>query len=261
MDAKEYLKGFYETHDEDSRLLSQSGRVEWITTMAYVEKYLKPGARILEIGAATGRYSHALARKGYCVDAVELLENNIEIFKQRTQPGECISISQGNATDLSAFESDHYDITLLLGPMYHLLTKEDQLKALSEAIRVTRPGGIIFVAYCMSDPSILSYGFIRGEIHNLVEKSMLNTETFETFSHPWDIFELYRTEDIRQLRESFDVTPLHFIAADGYTYHMQNTVDQMDEATYALYLKYHLATCERQDKIGYSNHTLDIFRK
>ena len=72
---------------------------------------------------------------------------------------------------------------------------------------------------------------------------------------------MYRTEDIRQLRESFDVTPLHFIAADGYTYHMQNTVDQMDEATYALYLKYHLATCERQDKIGYSNHTLDIFRK
>ena len=145
--------------------------------------------------------------------------------------------------------------------MYHLFTKEDQLKALSEAIRVTRPGGVVFVAYCMSDPSILSYGFIRGEIHNLVEKSMLNTETFETYSHPWDIFELYRTEDIRQLRESFDVTPLHFIAADGYTYHMQNTVDQMDEATYALYLKYHLATCERQDKIGYSNHTLDIFRK
>ena len=87
--------------------------------------------RILEIGAATGRYSHALAQKGYCVDAVELIEHNIEIFKQNTTPGETVTITQGNATDLSMFEDDIYDITLLLGPMYHLFTTEDKRKALT----------------------------------------------------------------------------------------------------------------------------------
>ena len=42
---------------------------------------------------------------------------------------------------------------------------------------------------------------------------------------------------------------------------MRDTVDQMDNAMYEMFLKYHFATCERQDLIGYSNHTLDIFRK
>ena len=59
-----YLQAYYETHDEDGRLLSRTGQIEFLTTMRYIEKYLKPGMRILEIGAATGRYSHTLARMG-----------------------------------------------------------------------------------------------------------------------------------------------------------------------------------------------------
>ena len=110
---------------------------------------MKQGIHILEIGAGTGRYSHALAQKGYHVDAVELLEHNIDVFKQNTVKGEQITVTQGNAVDLSAFKSNTYDITLLLGPMYHLFTLADKLKALSEAVRVTKEGGIIFAAYCM----------------------------------------------------------------------------------------------------------------
>ena len=261
MNTQDYLTNYYQNYDEEGRLLSRHGMVEYVTTMKYIEKYLQPGMRIMEIGAATGRYSHALARKGYQVDAVELVEHNIEIFKENTLPDEPVTITQGNAMDLSSFESETYDITLLLGPMYHLFTTEDKLKALSEALRVTKKGGIIFVAYCMGDASILSYGFIHGQIHKIIEKCMLNTETFDTFSNPWDLFELCRKEDIDHLRNQFPVTQLHFIATDGYTNHMRDTVDRMDDAMYELYLKYHLATCERQDMIGYSHHTLDVFRK
>ena len=261
METKAYLADYYERYDEDGRLLSKHGMVEYITTMKYVERYLQPGMRILEIGAATGRYSHALAQKGYQVDAVELLEHNIEIFKQNATPGETVTITQGNAMDLSMFEDNTYDITLLLGPMYHLFTTEDKLKALSEAIRVTKKGGIVFAAYCMGDASVLSYGFIRGEIHNIIEKCMLDPVTFETFSKPWDLFELHRKEDIDKLRRHFPVTQLHFLATDGYANHMRKTLAEMDEETFQLYLQYHFTTCERIDMIGYSNHTLDIFRK
>ena len=261
MRTEDFLTSYYENYDEEGRLLSKHGSVEYVTTMKYIEKYLQPGMRIMEIGAATGRYSHALARKGYQVDAVELVEHNIEIFKQNTLDGENITITQGNAVDLSAFESDTYHITLLLGPMYHLFTEEEKQKALSEAIRITKKGGIIFTAYCMGDASILSYGFRGGQIHSLVEKCMLDTETFNTFSKPWDLFELYRKEDIDALRNHFNVTQLHFIASDGYTNHIREIINQMDDATYELFVKYHLATCERQDMIGYSHHTLDIFRK
>lgn len=261
MNTNNYLKDFYNNYDEDGRLLTRYGMVEYITTMKYIEKYLEKGMRILEIGAGTGRYSHTFARKGYAVDSVELIEHNIEIFKKNTFADENITITQGNATNLSDFESDTYDITLLLGPMYHLFDEEDKLKALSEAIRVTKKGGVIFVAYCMGDASVMNFGFVKGEIHNIVEKCMINTETFDTYSKPWDIFELYRKEDIDKLRGNFDVTQLHYLATDGYANHCRQTLEEMDEETYNLFIKYHLATCERVDLSGYSNHTLDVFRK
>ena len=261
MNTNNYLKDFYNNYDEDGRLLTRYGMVEYITTMKYIEKYLEKGMRILEIGAGTGRYSHTFARKGYAVDSVELIEHNIEIFKKNTLANENITITQGNATNLSDFESDTYDITLLLGPMYHLFDEEDKLKALSEAIRVTKKGGVIFVAYCMGDASVMNFGFVKGEIHNIIEKCMIDTETFDTYSKPWDIFELYRKEDIDKLRGNFDVTQLHYLATDGYANHCRQTLEEMDEETYNLFIKYHLATCERVDLSGYSNHTLDVFRK
>ena len=261
METLNFLTQYYESHDENGRLDTRYGMVEFLTTMRYIEKYLRPGMRVLEIGAATGRYSHHLARQGYQVDAVELVEHNIEIFKANTAPGEKVTIAQGNAKDLSAFADDTYDITLLLGPMYHLFTEEEKLQALSEAIRVTKRGGVVFAAYCMGDASVLMHGFIRGEIHNIIEKCMLDPVTFETFSKPWDLFELHRKEDIDALRGHFNVTQLHFLATDGYANHMRKTLDEMDDATFALFLRYHFATCERQDLVGYSNHTLDIFRK
>ena len=113
MERLEALTNYYTTHNEDARLAPKRGMVEFLTTIHYVEKYLKPGMRILEIGAGTGRYSHYFAQNGYDVDAVELMECNIEVFKANTKDGENITVQQGDAVDLQNIASDQYDITLL----------------------------------------------------------------------------------------------------------------------------------------------------
>ena len=77
MQPNRYLNEFYQSYDEDLRLTTRHGSVEFLTTMRYLERYLKPGDRLLEVGAGTGRYAHALARRGWLVDAVELVEHNI----------------------------------------------------------------------------------------------------------------------------------------------------------------------------------------
>lgn len=254
------IEDYYNSYDEENRLLSRYGMIEFITTMHYIERYITPNSRIIEIGAGTGRYSHTLAKKGYCVDAVELVEHNIDIFKGKITPDENITIRQGNATDLSDFKDNQYDITLLLGPMYHLFTQEEQIRALSEAYRVTNQGGIIFSAYCMGDAAILTYGFLRNKIKEIMSDCKLN-ENFDNFVSPWGIFQLYRTEDIISLRNKLNVKFLHLVGTDGYSNHMRETLENMDEATFKLYLKYHLATCERADMLGMSHHTLDIFKK
>ena len=261
MNANDYLNQFYIGYDEDGRLLTRYGRVEFETTMRYIRRYLPENARIIEIGAGTGRYSHTLAREGHTVDAVELVQHNIDQFIAGTAEGERVTIRQGSACDLSAFPDDTYDVTLLLGPMYHLFTEAEKFAALSEAIRVTKPGGVIFVAYCMADPSILQFGFMKGNAPQLIEKGLLDPVTFKASSTPAELFELHRTEDIAALRSHFNVTPLHLIAADGYANHMRETVAAMDDELFALYLQYHFATCERPDMLGLSHHTLDIFRK
>lgn len=126
MDAFAGLTSYYEQYDEDGRLASRHGTVEYRTTMRYIERYLTPGARILEIGAGTGRYSHALARRGYAVDAVERL---------------------------------------------------------------------------------------------------------------------------------------HYVGTDMATNFMRRTIDEMDDALFEQYLRYHFSICERPDMVGATHHMLDIFRK
>ena len=261
MNTLDALRAFYENYDEDNRLASRHGSVEYLTTMRYIEKYLRPGMRILEIGAATGRYSHALARQGYCVDAVELLEHNIDGFKANTQEGENVTITKGNAVDLAAFADDIYDITLLLGPMYHLFSEKEKLAALGEAVRVTKKGGIVFAAYCGNDATILQFCFLRGMLKDAHYKALVDPVTFKAASDPIDLFALHRPEEIAALRAHFAVTPLHFVATDGYTNYMRDAIAGMDGELFETYLQYHIATCERQDMLGYSNHYLDIFAK
>lgn len=261
MELAEKLNGFYKNYDEDGRLRKRAGNVEFSTTMHFIGRFLRPGMRILEVGAATGRYSHALARQGYRVDAVELVQHNIDVFRQLTQPGEDISVVQGNATDLSVYEDDSFDLTLVLGPMYHLFTEEDQWKALSEAVRVTKRGGVIFAAYCMLDASILRECFARGLLGELIRDGRIDLGDFTQIPHRLDYFHLMRKEQIEALRTSLPVTPLHFVAADGYAKHMEPELEAMDEETYRLFLKYHLSVCQRPDMVGISHHTIDIFRK
>lgn len=261
MDTVKYLRDFYSNYDEEGRLRSQHGMVEFLTTMRYIERYIKPGMRILEIGAATGRYSHSLAQQGYRVDAVELVEHNIRIFREKTLPEEPVTIRQGDAKDLSFFEDGTFDLTLLLGPMYHLFTKEDQLQALSEAVRVTKAGGVIFAAYCGNEATMIQYCFGRGMLKEERYRKLVDPITFKAGSDPAELFQLYRKEEIDELIGHFPVSRLHYVGTDMATNYMRETIDAMDPEFFELYLRYHFSICERQDLVGASHHILDVLRK
>lgn len=261
MQTIEMLSEYYSHYDEEGRLLSQHGQVEYLTTMRYIQRYLRPGMRILEIGAATGRYSHALAQMGYWVDAVELVQHNIEIFQQKTLPDEPVTIRQGDARDLSFLPDASYDMTLLLGPMYHLFTAQDQKQALQEALRVTKKGGHLFVAYCGNDATMVQYCFGRGMLKEEKYQKLVDPITFKASSDPAELFELYRREDIDALMADLHTQRLHYVGTDMATNYMRDVIDEMDETFFRMYLAYHFAICERADMVGVSHHILDIHRK
>ena len=257
-----YLEEFYNAYDEEGRLLSRHGQVEYLTTMKYIEKCLKslsnPG--IIEVGAGTGRYSVTLAKRGLRVTAVELIEHNLEILRSKLDGTESITAIQGNALDLSTFSDNSFDLTMLLGPMYHLYTKEEKLRALSEAVRVTKSRGFILVAYCMNEPTVIQYVFGMNHLHEVMDLNML-TSDWHCISEPKEVFELVRTEDIAELDEEFPVKRIKLVATDGATNYNREFIDAMDDETFSKWLDYHFAICERQDLIGASHHTLDILQK
>ena len=132
------LEEYYNSRDEEKRLLSQHGQVEYLTTMKYIHECISHFASpsILEVGAGTGRYSVALAKEGYSVTAVELVQHNLDVLRSKLDGTEPIIAVQGDALDLSSFRDQSFDLTMLLGPMYHLYTLKDKIQAMSEAVRV-----------------------------------------------------------------------------------------------------------------------------
>ena len=258
----DHLENFYNNYDEDGRLLSRHGQVEYITTQKYIHECIAAvsGHRLIEIGAGTGRYSVALAREGFSVTAIEPVAHNLGILRQKLDGSEDLTALEGNALDLFAFPDGAFDVTLLLGPMYHLYSKDDKLRALSEAVRVTRPGGYILVAYCMNEPTVIQYVFGLNKLGEVLEFNML-TDDWHCVSEPKEIFELIRTEEIAALDSEVDVERVKLVATDGATNYNRAMIDAMDDGTFARWVDYHLAICERQDLIGASHHTLDILRK
>lgn len=258
-----HLENYYANYDEEGRLTSKHGQVEYLTTMKYIHEVIGgiEKKRILEVGAGTGRYSIALAKEGHKVDALEYTEHNLEIMNSKIRGLTNIRTHHGTALDLSRFEDESFDITLVLGPMYHLYTQEDKQKTMEEAIRVTKKDGHIFVAYCMNEATMIQYVFQKGNLWNCINNHML-TEDFECISEEKDLFELVRLEEIDELNGHFsNIKRVKIVAADGATNYMRECIDAMDDATFDLWMKYHLTICERIDLIGATHHSLDILKK
>ena len=276
------LVAYYNKFNEEKRLQSRHGQVEYHTTMHYIHRYLEllerereadvePGQaasghvenrqteplKIIDIGAGTGRYSVALAAEGYDVTAVELVKYNLGILNQK---GANVKAYQGNALKLKRFADNSFDLALLFGPMYHLHSDADQIQALSEAKRVTRPGGIIMVAYVMNDYSVIKYGFMEDHIVERVQNGEL-TDDFQILHNENELYDYVRLEQIDALNEAVGLKRELIIAPDGPADYIRPVLNAMDDATFGLFLQYQLKNCERAELLGASSHTVDILRK
>ena len=213
------LEEYYNKFNEEKRLNSRHGNVEFVTSMHYIHEALgelektreRADIKILDIGAGTGRYSVPLANEGYDVSAVELVKHNLGRLKQK---GSSVKAYQGNALKLKRFEDESFDVTLLFGPMYHLHSEEDKLQALSEAKRVTKKGGTIFVAYIMNEFSVITYAFKERHILEGLQTGMLD-ETYHCTDAANPLYSMVRLEDITRLDERAGLTRVKIIAADG----------------------------------------------
>lgn len=233
--------------------------MEYLTTMEYIHRHATDGAKILEIGAGTGRYSIALAKEGYDVTAVELVEHNLDILRANSADLENLQSYQGDALNLSRFIDGEFDITLVFGPLYHLYDKEDVNKAINEAIRVTKENGIVLVAF-LSVYAVLFDNYLNGSLVEGIKENFTNEYSVRHFEE--QLFTGYDIEEFERLFADEKVEHLATVAVDSILELAEGRKDfAMSDDEFRAFAKYHLATCEKRELLGCSSHLLYICRK
>ena len=281
------IEKYYNKFHEEHRLTTRHGQVEFRTTLHYIEEAIRwlsdakrriendydwksvknradrvglglstSPLKIADIGAGTGRYSVELCHRGYDVTAVELVKHNLEILRAKH---ENIKTWQGDARNLSFLDDKSFDITLLFGPLYHLHGDEEKLKALAEARRITKKGGIILVAYVMNEYSVISYCFKEHKWSEVAAKGGLSPD-FHTICKEEDLYDYVRLEDIDRLNKAAGLERIKIISADGAADYMRRELNEMSEEEFEAFCSFQLAITERSELVGAGSHCVDILK-
>ena len=256
----EIMNDIYGRFDEDGRLKrSRSGQLEYFTTMTYIHRYADERSKVLEIGAGTGRYSIALAKEGMDVTAVELVESNLDVLKENSKGIGNIKSYRGDATDLKMLSDRSFDVTLVFGPMYHLYEEDEIERAVDEAIRVTKPGGVLLFAF------LSAYAFMYSDYFsgNWAFGQKLNyTDDYRVKHFKEQLFTGY---DVPEFERLFDTKPVEYITTvgtDGMLEQIERRGDfEISDEEFEMFANWHLAYAEKRELLGSNDHILYICRK
>jgi len=252
------LEKYYCKFNEDKRLLSRHGQVEFHIAMKYIHEIIgqRKNLNIIDIGAGTGRYSIALAEEGHNVTAIDLVNKNVSTIKLKSDK---VIAKQGSALKLK-FNNEEFDITLLFGPLYHLFSHEDKLKAINEAKRVTKKGGTIMIMYLMNEYAVITYAFKEGNLQKCLKDGMLDN-TFQTITSEKDLYSYVRLEEINKLTNESNLERIKIVGVDGATDYIRPVINKLSQEDFEIYKKFQETICERPELLGASSHILDILKK
>lgn len=176
--SPEDIIAHYNRYDESERLKHDIGPFELVRTKALIARYLPPPpATILDVGGANGIYSFWLAGLGYAVHLVDLVPRHIEQARQAAQEEGSPQLASMRVGDARALDlADGFaDAVLMHGPLYHLTEREERLRAIAEARRVLRPGGLL-LAFAITRYAGLIYGLRRGYVFDPAYHRMIRIE-------------------------------------------------------------------------------------
>ncbi|MBQ9885634.1 MAG: class I SAM-dependent methyltransferase [Lachnospiraceae bacterium] len=256
----EIVSSFYSQIDEDGRLCgSRHGQLEFATTMNYIHRYADRNSKVLEVGAGTGRYSIALAKEGMDVTAVELVEGNLKVLRENSIGLDNIKSYQGDATNLSGFSDDTFDVTLVFGPLYHLYEAAEVHKAIDEAIRVTKPGGVMLFAF-ISVFGIMYANYFKGNWAEGQEENFTDDYKIRHFKE-----QLFTGYDVVEFEALFEDKPVNWITTtgvDGLIEPIEERADfELSDEDFKRLADWYLAFSQKRELLGNTNHLLYICRK
>lgn len=214
---RDILTFYADGYDEDLRIRDGLRQIELIRTREIVRRHLPAGSlRMLDVGGGGGVHAEWLLDDGHSVDLIDPVPRHVQEANQRLSTRPRFSAAVGDARDLPP--TGPYDAVLLLGPLYHLVERNDRIRAWSEARRVCRAGGLVF-GVGISRFAELAVGLGRGlafdedfwemmlrTLHDGQHRSPANKAFFTTaFYHHPDELEAEAIESGWELRQFVNV--------------------------------------------------------
>lgn len=263
---KNYVVENYENYKEENRVTTNNARkIEFVTTARIIYEWVKPNMKVLDCAAGTGIYAFYLADKGIEVTATDITPRHVQIMEE-TLKSKTYTMKTGvmDATDMSRFADETFDVVLNMGPFYHLISENQRKKCLLESVRVLKKGGLIFTAYipkfyvcqllAMKDRSYLDAAFLE----NMLNTGVMRHEDEKCF---WTDTYYTSKEKMEELYSANNLEIVDHFAQDGLTPFMSKTVDAWSKEDFDIWCEYHYKVCREASLLGQSNHVMIVGRK
>jgi ubiquinone/menaquinone biosynthesis C-methylase UbiE len=268
--SREEIKKFYSNEMEKDRLEMELFKLEGIRTKEIISRFLsKKTMDIADIGGGAGFYAFWLQALGHNINLIDLSSKNIELAnefckKTRIQLTKC---QTGDATNLD-LPDEQFDLVLLLGPLYHLVNKEERVKALSEAKRVVKPGGFVLSAVISRYASLFD-GFKRDLImDDRFEKLLVDDLNTGIHLNETDNPEYFTTAYFHtpsEIKKEIIESGLQFeklIAVESFGWIIDDFVKKTEDKNYMNKLNKIINLVETNDDIiAMSQHIIAVARK
>jgi 2-polyprenyl-3-methyl-5-hydroxy-6-metoxy-1,4-benzoquinol methylase len=267
MNKRDKVRQYYNEHirDEDERLDYHS--FELPLTLRYIHRYLPENSRIFDTACGTGHYAHHLLKRGMAVGLNDLSDKNINHVRRKFGNSTNVLFTDcGDIMKSQRWDEFEWDAILILGPMYHLVSRENRLKLMKRAAKAIKPSGLVFTSF-MTRTGALVYGIknnpqgvlLPGGARALWKSGTDNrfieaTEQFTNayFSHP---------SEIEPLLQEAGLEPVHLAGAEGIFGERFELFHNLDEKLQDAWMEFIFDHCEEREMLYHSKHLLSISRK
>lgn len=238
---------------------------EFILTAKMMDRYIKTGDKILDIGGGPGRYSIYYAKKGCDVTLVDLSSENVKFaLKKSKEMNVIIKAITGDAREVNKFIKGEFDHIFVMGPMYHLLDEKDRIKALNEAITLLKKGGLIYVSFILMFSGMI-YGMkyapelLLLETEKIYIDSVLNSKSYsgDAFTKAFFI----NQKDIIPFMNKFHLEKKHLFGQESILSPCEEIMLNQPHEVIDKWIEVAEQLCEKDELLSYSEHAMYIGQK
>lgn len=265
----ETVKSYYDENAQKEWERLENHPFEFILTTAMMDRYLRAGQRVLDIGGGPGRYALYCAQKGCDVTLLDLSDGNIALARQKAaQQGLCLSMEVANCLELDQLDLGLFDHVFLMGPLYHLPQKEDRVRAVRLALQKLKPGGKLYCTFILDFAGIIydmkyGPGFLPQDLGNQDTARLLDSivERTEYTGPAFTTICFTNQSQIEPFMAQFPLQKLHLFGQEGILTIHEDRLKTFPQEELDLWVETAKQLLDLPEFLAYSEHAMYIGQK